>query len=395
MAEHVNQYDSSPGNPRPTTLKRINMRRFLEELRRRGPSSRADLTRVIGVTPPTSSAIIADLMATGLLEETDATSTGKGRPGKVFRLAKESAYVIGMTIDIHECTSAPASLEAEFAADQVLSFVTPRDYGQLLGEIAETVRWIRSSRPGNCLGVGLAVPGLVAEQEGRVAFSPNLHFLDGQSLARDVIEATGLNVVCSQEEHALSLSEQYKGSAKNLTEFAVVDFSSGVGMGVFSRGRYISGKDGFAGEIGHTTVQPGGRPCGCGNQGCLETVASDLALVRLAGERVGISDFEDLAREYERGNAELERCVDETLDYIAIGLATVVNLFNPATLFLHGKVFRLGPNVLPKLSGKLEARALGPSVEALDLQLASGTKLHGSVVGMLNRLFAAVGPVLD
>ena len=395
MAEHMNQFELSPGNPRPTTLKRINMRRFLEELRRRGPSSRADLTRVIGVTPPTSSAIIADLMATGLLEETDSTSTGKGRPGKVFRLAKESAYVIGMTIDIHECTAAPASLEAEFSGDQAHSFVTPHDYDQLLGEIAETVRWIRSSRPGNCLGVGLAVPGLVTEHEGRVAFSPNLHFLDGRSLAQDVTKATGLSVVCSQEEHALSLSEQYMGSAKNLLEFAVVDFSSGVGMGVVSRGRYISGKDGFAGEIGHTTVQPGGRPCGCGNHGCLETVASDLALVRLAGERVGISDFDDLAREYSQGNSELEKCVDETLDFIAIGLATVVNLFNPATLFLHGKVFRLGSDVLPKLAAKLQTRALAPSFEVLDLQLASGTKLHGAVVGMLNRLFAAVGPVLD
>src|SRR5687768_1501766 len=89
-----------PDTPRPATLKRINMRRFLEELRRRGPSTRADLTRAIGVTPPTSSSIIADLMETGFLEEAEIVVVSKGRPGKFFRLATESAYVIGIAIDV-------------------------------------------------------------------------------------------------------------------------------------------------------------------------------------------------------------------------------------------------------------------------------------------------------
>src|SRR5688572_24466826 len=87
-------------SPRPTVLKSINKRRFLEELRKRGPSTRAELTRAIGVAPPTSSSIIADLMQAGFLEVGGGTqSLGKGRPGTFFRLASSTAFVIGATLD--------------------------------------------------------------------------------------------------------------------------------------------------------------------------------------------------------------------------------------------------------------------------------------------------------
>jgi len=383
------------GNPRPNTLKRINMRRFLEELRKRGPSTRADLTRAIGVTPPTSSSIIADLLNTGFLEETEIAVPGKGRPGRYFRLATESAFIIGATIDIADCEVAAAGLDGVLRKCNTSQFQTPHNYDALVAKLTARVRKVVAATTGKCLGLGVAVPGLVDSLHHRVAFSPNLHFLDNRNLAADLEKVLGFPVVLTQEEHALCLSEQNFGGAGGLDEFAVVDFSSGVGMGVVSRGVYISGAQGFAGEIGHTTVEPNGRDCGCGNRGCLETVASDGAFLRLARSLAGESlTFEEIEASLESRDTKFLGALDSTLDYIAIGLATVVNLFNPSTVFVHGRLFSLPGDVLAKLSTKVEARALSPSYRSADIRIGTGNKLHGAVAGLLNQLFASVGPTL-
>lgn len=393
----MEELEAPPTTPRPSTLKRINMRRFLDELRRRGPSTRADLTRAIGVTPPTSSNIIADLLETGLLEESDveAVSVTKGRPGKIFRLATTSAFVVAGTIGITECVMAPAGLDGAPRYDRANAFATPSSYDALLDALVAEFEGLRQTTSGRCLGLGLAVPGLVDERLGRVAFSPNLHFLDGRDLGTDLAARLGIEVVCTQEEHALCLAEQNLGQAQGLTDFAVVDFSSGVGMGAVSGGRYVSGKRGFAGEIGHTTVQPEGHPCGCGNRGCLETVASDVALLAAVRARVGEAiSFGEMLSRVEAGELDIREELEATLKFVSIGLATIVNVFNPEAVFLHGRMFSLTPEVLPTLHEMVRSRALRPSTEEVRLLLARGDKLYGAVTGLLDHVFAAVGPTL-
>lgn len=373
------------------------MRRFLDELRRRGPSTRADLTRAIGVTPPTSSNIIADLLETGLLEESDveAVSVSKGRPGKIFRLASTTAFVVAATIGITECVVAPAGLDGAPRYESANQFATPSDYDALLDLIVREFEALRESTSGRCLGLGLAVPGLVDERLGRVAFSPNLHFLDGRDLGPDLAARLGIEVVCTQEEHALCLAEQNLGQAQGLTDFAVVDFSSGVGMGAVSGGRYVSGKRGFAGEIGHTTVQPDGYPCGCGNRGCLETVASDVAFLAAVRSRLNEDlTIEEVKARMAAGELDVQEELEATLEFVSIGLATVVNVFNPEAVFLHGRMFSLTPEVLPTLYALVRARALRPSTEEVQLRLARGDKLYGAVTGLLDHVFAAIGPTL-
>lgn len=377
-------------------LKSINKRRFLEELRRRGPSTRADLTRAIGVAPPTSSAIIADLLAAGFLEQGKTHSDGKGRPGTYFRLAGTTAYVIGATLDISECSVQQAGLDGKPLSDGAIKFDTPSSYPALITALASAIAELSAGRKGKCLGVGLAVPGLLDDRLHRVAFSPNLHMLDGQDLGQDLANKVGLKVICTQEEHALCLSEQNQGAADGLTDFAVVDFSSGVGMGVVSNGRYVSGAQGFAGEIGHTTVEPLGELCGCGNRGCLETVASDRALLgrvsRHLGRSIGTKEFRQLWAE---GDRKVAQEMDAVVDYISIGLATVVNIFNPQVVFVNGMLFNDDNQVLRSINESVATRSLRPSFTAVSLKAATGNKLHGAIAGLLDHLFAEVGPTLE
>jgi len=380
---------------RPSTLKRINMRRFLDELRRRGPSTRADLSRVTGVAAPTSSNIIADLLEIGFLEQIENRAAAKGRPGKVFRLASDSAYVIGGTIDVEECVLAPAGLDGVPRRDGQIRFGTPQSYGELIEAICNAVETIRTKAVGRCMGLGLSVPGLVDERLGKIAFSPNLHFTDGKSLGPDLYRRLEIEVVCTQEEHALCLAEQIVGEAKTLNDFIALDITSGMGMGVVSGGRYIAGRDGFAGEIGHTTVEPEGQICGCGNRGCLETVATDSSFLHAVRTRLGTKlALEEVAVMVGQGSLDVSKELDSTLGYIAIALATLVNIFNPEAIVLNGKVLDLRGDSLEVLTARMSERALGPSSKRVRLLRSKGDKLQGALAGLLDQVFAAVGPKL-
>ena len=145
-----------------------------------------------------------------------------------------------------------------------------------------------------------------------------------------------------QESHALCLAERDYGLAKGLDDFAVLDVSTGIGLGVMLGGRLLKGHSGLAGEIGHiTAVAEGGRKCGCGN-----TAASKRSRAirrwRHAGRKLGravyVDEVIDLARS---GTVDLAAELDEIAGYLAVGVAAVINLFNPAVVFIHSPLFEV------------------------------------------------------
>ena len=216
------------------------------------------------------------------------------------------------------------------------------------------------------LGVGVTVPGLIDHRRGLDILSPNVHVIDGRSPGRDLGERLGLECVMIQDQHALCMAERHFGRARGLDDFAILDVSSGVGMGVMSGGRLVRGHSGFAGEIGHITVAPEGRRCGCGNRGCLETVASDTALARRVSRRLGRQvDIDEVIRLAARASSIREEDCKEVVRYLAIGLATVINIFNPSTLFIHGQLFDADEGLFARVLEQTRKRALCPLVRRL------------------------------
>src|SRR5262249_17901386 len=172
----------------------------------------------------------------------------------------------------------------------------------------------------------------------------------------------GVECVLLQESHALCLGEQAYGEARGLDDFAMLDVHTGVGLGVVSGGRLLTGHSGMAGEIGHITVVAEGRRCGCGNGGCLETVASDSSLALRGSKRVGgtvpIDEVVSLAR---ANRVDLSGDLEDPCRYLAIGVAAVINLFNPARLFVHGRLFEADDTLFSRMVEQASRRALRPS----------------------------------
>jgi N-acetylglucosamine repressor len=271
-------------------------------------------------------------------------------------------------------------------------FPTPNTYVRLLAEVERHARdWIDA--PGvRTLGVGLTLPGLIDPTGDRAVFSPNLHQTDDQRPGHDLADRLGLPTDVLQESDGLCLAERRVHGTDDL---AVIDYVGGLGIGVMCAGRLLHRHLGLPRELGHVTAVLDGEPCGCGNRGCLETVATDAAFARAVSARVGRPLTADEACDLVRaGRVAAAAEVDRVLDYLAVAVAAVANLFAPPLIVMHGRLLDTAPDLIDRLTDRSRGRELAPLRERCRLVKSSTTKAQGAVAGILDRVFEALGPML-
>ena len=157
----------------------------------------------------------------------------------------------------------------------------------------------------------------------------------------------------------------------------------------------LEGHSGLAGELGHITIDPHGRLCGCGNRGCLETVATDTAFATLISERLGsLHDIESITRMVQQGELVADVELRKTCESLSIAIAAAINLFNPATLLIHGRLFEIQDGLFELTVELVRRRALAPSLQDCRIQRARCTKLQGAVATAVFSLTDALGPTL-
>lgn len=377
----------------PVLLSRINEQQILRMLLEQGALSRAEIARAAGIGPPTVSRAVEALLHSGFVEE-EAPQAAFGRPAKKLRLAVRSSQVLGLVLDAERCRIVCAGLDGKVRAEQTQTFTTPDTYEELLRRAECALRALMAAPDMTTLGIGISMPGLVDTKLQQGLLSPNLPITNGRTPGRDLEKLLGVECLVMQEEHALCLAERYFGNARGLENFAMLDVSTGVGMGVMSGGRLLTGQNGLAGEIGHITVDIHGRRCGCGNTGCLETVACDTALAAIVSQRLGRKvDFEELAALLEAGQLTVGSELDTLCAYLAVALAAVINLFNPASLFVHGKLFALDPGLFSRLVKETGPRALAPSFQACRIVQARGSKRQGAIAAIIDHLIDSIVPM--
>ncbi len=372
----------------PALLRKMNTRKVLEAFHFHGPLTRAQLNRRTGISPPTVSKLVAQLTEAGLVEKGEDPVVTDGRPGILFRLASNHVYIIAGIIDVTECSVVAAGLDGKVLEESGSSFQTPKSFAALMKRMESHLRDCAELQSGTCMGIGLTVPGRVKRDSGQVVFSPNMHFLDDTIPSEVLSDRLGIETTSYQEEYALCLGAQMFGQAKGIHNFAVLDLSQGFGMGVVNEDQFLLGHEGYGGEIGHITVEPDGKLCGCGNRGCLETVATDRALASEFSAQLGREvDILEVVRMVEKGELEPGPILDHAIEYVAIGVAAVINIFNPQMVLLHGQMLDLGENVLARISERARARALTPSADGCDIRRTQANKSIGAIAGAIDHLF--------
>jgi N-acetylglucosamine repressor len=387
--------DTRKLSPQPSLLRRLNERSIFELLLRSGTASRAELIRSLGVTAPTVHKAVASLVEAGLVEEVGFDTTKNlGRPGMVYRVASRSVQVLGVALDVRQTSIVSAGLDGAIDERVAQRFDTPATYGELVDAIESRIRGFAQPDV-QTIGIGISTPGELDAANQRILLSPNLHMTDGQSLSRDLNQRTGIDAIMYHETTGTCLAEWSHGAARGFRNFVMIGVYEGFGTSIVSDGRLLSGRDGMGGEMGHITVDINGEPCGCGNRGCIETVATDQAFARRVSKRLGRAmPIERIIAEARAGSLDVRAELDQTFAYLAVGAAAAINIFNPEAVLLCSRMFDAEPDALPRLTEMIHERALRPLRTGCEIIRAEGDTRRGAVASIIHHISGSIGPAL-
>ena len=241
------------------------------------------------------------------------------------------------------------------------------------------------------VGIGVSIVGVVRRDDGLVRIAPNLGWRDeplGELLASAFDEAVPVHV--GNDADLGALAEHQRGAGVGVDDLVFLYGEVGVGGGVIVDGRPLRGADGYSGEIGHVTVNPDGRPCRCGSRGCLETEVGEPALLRAAGAdptRGGRAAVDEVLRAAAAGDERALRALREVGRWLGIGVAGIINTFNPRRVVLGGYFARIHHHVESQLETALDARALPASRASVEV-VASHLGWEAPLLGAAELAFA-------
>ena len=322
-------------------LRRANLRAILQTVHTRGPTTRAVLTRQLGLNRSTIGALTGELQTLGLVsEETSAVGGRSGRPSHLV-VPREDNIVVAVDVGVDRIAVALVGLGGEV--------LDRRDRGHQRGEhdvahvvdavaqMVEEALGAAAGRKVRCLGVGVAVPGAVRAADGFVRFAPNLGWVE-EPFTDLLAERLDRPVSTGNDADLGALAEHVRGAAVGYSEAVYLSASVGIGGGFLMAGRPLAGARGYAGEVGHMQVDSQGPVCRCGAVGCWETKVGENVLLRLAGRLPGggppaVAEVIEAARAGETRAAE---AVTEVADWCGVGLRGIVNLFDPEVVVLGG-----------------------------------------------------------
>lgn len=230
------------------------------------------------------------------------------------------------------------------------------------------------------IGVGIGIPGLPDQENGDVIFAPNLGWRN-VPLVKLLKKTVTVPVLLENDANVAALGEQWRGAGRGSQNMIMITIGTGIGGGLIINGGLYSGTNGNAGEIGHTVIDPAGPLCTCGRQGCLETLTSAMAMKRMAEEAVARGEKTSLAEQKEIEARDVicaarekdpiaDKIVNSVAHYLGIGIANMINLFNPDTVVIGGGVSRAGDILLNPLRDSTRKWSLDASCRVVKLALA-------------------------
>jgi predicted NBD/HSP70 family sugar kinase len=347
-------------------LRRHNLSALLAHVHLHGPTSRSDLATVTGLNRSTIADHVGELSASGLVvEQRTPTTVGPGRPSPIVAIKPEGAVVLALEVAVDSIAIATVGLGGHVfnlvRIDRPRGRFSPDETVEDAVKLAEP---LLAALPlhHRFAGVGVAVVGVTRAADGFVHLAPNLGWRDvplGEMLASRLAVDGPISV--ANEADLGALCEHRRGVSPGVQNLLFVSGEVGIGLGVILGGQARLGAAGYAGEAGHTLVNPAGTRCRCGAIGCWETEAGEGALLRHAGPAVGEGGRASIDRVIALaggGDADVLGAVESVGRWLGLGIADLINLFNPELVVLGGMFDRLYPLIERSMREGVRSRVL-------------------------------------
>lgn len=333
----------------------------LRALATSGPLSRAQLARDLGLSGPTLTQATRYLMELGLITELDQSPSTGGRPATLLGLVAGAGKVMGVKLADDHLFGICVDLESQVQFSFEEKFKARGEAA--IDELSEILLKYSKKVRGQLLGVGVGLPGVVSQKDLSTTTSVMLGW-DNVKLGEILSKRLKTPVLCENDVNTLAISESLYGRGKDISNLLTITIGRGIGSGIIINGELYAGTHG-AGEIGHVKVVGNKLKCECGNTGCLETIASDPAILRAAKTAKFISanaGMEELWIAARKNKTIAAKCFKEPAQQLGIAVANVINVFGPELVVISGEgsggwdiweqwlVDTIRENVVPTLS---------------------------------------------
>ncbi len=383
-------------------INKLNTVRILNLIRNKRGVSRAGVSKESGLSAPTVSRIVDSLIGDGLIRETGAGQSSGGRRPTLLEFSGHNTCIIGIDLGTTNILGVLSDLNANILAEVVHPTQVEKGFYRVMertsGVIGELQRHLRGNSKRIC-GIGMAVAGLINRNRNMVEFSPNFNWHEVDVIA-ELSQRHDMPIIFDNVTRVMALGELWYGIGRKLKNFVCVNVGYGVGAGIIIEGKPFYGPTGMSGEFGHTTLEmESDVQCDCGNFGCLEALASGNAIAKFARRALqdrprGIlaescgGDFsrisaETVVRAAKKGDQLAGRVFRRAAEYLGIGIANLVNIFNPEAVVLGGGVAQAGDILFDELRKTVHARALKKISK--DVQIVPATfGMKASVMGAVS-----------
>lgn len=386
-------------------ISKINKIKILDFIRNQGTTSRSEITKEIGLSLPTVSRLVDSLIQKErLINEVGTRSTSRGRPPNLVTFAGTENYVIGMSIARMHITFVLTNLNAEILAELRIPAEANKGFQSIVRRSANGINQLIKNAGvdrNNVLGVGIAVSGLIDTTQNLVAYSATMNWKN-KDFAGELSKLIHKPIKMDHDARVMALGELSFGAGEQFHNFICVHMGYGIGASFIVDGKPFYGKCGMTGELGHIIVEPN-HPvqCTCGNYGCLETLASGRAIAMQAQNEIHKSKYllqycdgnpenitaETVAIAAREGDIHSQKILLKSAEYIGIGLATLVNLFNPEAIILGGGLVYAGDYLFNQIPTIIEKRTLP--------QISRNVIVQTSKLGNRCRIMGAVALILS
>lgn len=380
-------------------VRNLNRIGIIALLRDYGSLTKAEIAAKMNLTFTAVNNLVEELMKDRLIVEAGFyDDSSRGRKPKLISLNPGDIYTVGVHISASSVRAAVINLQGKALMEERCSFEDNANRGSVVNIIISTLQVVldNSGLKPQIIGIGVGAPGPLDPVQGKILSPPNLSGLHQVQLKELIEETTGLPTQIEKDANVMALGELWYGNGRHFNNLVYVDADIGIGSGLIFNQKIYQGYPFGAGEIGHCTIDIDGPRCNCGNYGCLEAIASGIAIVRRVGEELRRGAASSLKSSFDGNDHGLDvtdvitagldgdqlaaNMLNESARYVGISLANVINLLTPETIIIGGVLANRYPDFFKYVKETSYNRSLSSFRNKIVLQ-PSELGEHAGIIG--------------
>lgn len=386
----------------PSILRKLNERRVLNAIRIGKTVSRTDVNRSLNLTMPTVGKIVDNLMAQDFVREVGTADIAMGRPPMLLEINPQSIVAVGIDLGRTEIRTVCVNLLADVIHERTASLGDIHTSVQLMDHVEQTLNDLGIDRS-TLLGIGFAAPGSrnphpEKPQRIREQDLERHHHWHRASLEADITRRFGLPCWFENDTNAAVLGEMWFGRRQDDRYMVFVLADEGLGAGIAVDGQIYRGEYNVAGEFAHMIVDLSGDvSCECGRRGCMGNIATATG-IRQSLVKVGGDGNQPLKRIVVRAEAAVEpeaSAVKRTLDYLAVGIANLVQVIDPHVVIVGGSLFMADEFIMTEVNRRVTELIEPKSIELTLSSFGANAIAVGAATLVLQNVYDHTGLVVS